>query len=86
MAIEYHIFARCACTNPAFFLKKNDIFRTGIANFGAGLANYKEVYYCYCYRVNEEGEIVLHTLLIVDDEEIEREGMAQFIPWDTYKM
>ena len=28
----------------------------------------------------------MHTLLIVDDEEIEREGMAQFIPWDTYKM
>lgn len=28
----------------------------------------------------------MHTLLIVDDEEIEREGMAQFIPWDTYGM
>jgi len=28
----------------------------------------------------------LHTLLIVDDEEIEREGMVQFIPWDTYEM
>ena len=28
----------------------------------------------------------MHTLLIVDDEEIEREGMAQFIPWDSYKM
>ena len=28
----------------------------------------------------------MHTLLIVDDEEIEREGMAQFIPWDTYEM
>ena len=28
----------------------------------------------------------MHRLLIVDDEEIEREGMAQFIPWDTYKM
>ena len=28
---------------------------------------------------DEEGEIVLHTLLIVDDEEIEREGIAQFI-------
>ena len=28
----------------------------------------------------------MYTLLIVDDEEIEREGMAQFIPWDTYGM
>lgn len=28
----------------------------------------------------------MHRLLIVDDEEIEREGMAQFIPWDTYGM
>lgn len=28
----------------------------------------------------------MHTLLIVDDEEIKREGMAQFIPWDTYKI
>ena len=28
----------------------------------------------------------MHTLLIVDDEEIEREGMAQFIPWDSYEM
>ena len=28
----------------------------------------------------------MHTLLIVDDEEIEREGMAQFIPWDIYEM
>lgn len=28
----------------------------------------------------------MYTLLIVDDEEIEREGMAQFIPWDTYEM
>ncbi len=28
----------------------------------------------------------MHTLLIVDDEEIEREGMAQFIPWETYDM
>ena len=28
----------------------------------------------------------MHTLLIVDDEEIEREGMAQFIPLDTYEM
>ena len=28
----------------------------------------------------------MHTLLIVDDEEIEREGMAQFIPWDSYNM
>lgn len=34
----------------------------------------------------EKGRIGLYTLLIVDDEEIEREGMAQFIPWDTYKM
>ena len=32
-----------------------------------------------CCENDEEGEIVLHTLLIVDDEEIEREGMAQFI-------
>ena len=28
----------------------------------------------------------MHTLLVVDDEEIEREGMAQFIPWDSYEM
>ena len=28
----------------------------------------------------------MHTLLVVDDEEIEREGMAQFIPWDAYEM
>lgn len=28
----------------------------------------------------------MHTLLIVDDEEIEREGMAQFIPWDSYEI
>ena len=28
----------------------------------------------------------MHTLLVVDDEEIEREGMAQFIPWDSYDM
>ena len=28
----------------------------------------------------------MHTLLIVDDEEIEHEGMAQFIPWDSYEM
>lgn len=28
----------------------------------------------------------MHRLLIVDDEEIEREGMAQFIPWETYDM
>lgn len=28
----------------------------------------------------------MHTLLIVDDEEIEREDMAQFIPWDSYEM
>ena len=28
----------------------------------------------------------MHRLLIVDDEEIEREGMAQFIPWDKYEM
>jgi len=28
----------------------------------------------------------LYTLLIVDDEEIEREGMAQFIPWDSYEI
>lgn len=28
----------------------------------------------------------MYTLLIVDDEEIEREGMAQFIPWDSYEM
>ena len=34
----------------------------------------------------EKGRIGLYTLLIVDDEEIEREGMAQFIPWDSYKM
>ena len=34
----------------------------------------------------EKGRIGLYTLLIVDDEEIEREGMAQFIPWDTYEM
>ena len=27
----------------------------------------------------------MYTLLIVDDEEIEREGMAQFIPWDSYE-
>ena len=39
MAIEYHISARRACTNPAFFLEKNDIFRADIANFGAGLAD-----------------------------------------------
>ena len=32
-----------------------------------------------CGENDEEGEIVLHTLLIVDDEEIERAGMAQFI-------
>lgn len=34
----------------------------------------------------EKGRIDLYTLLIVDDEEIEREGMAQFIPWDSYEM
>lgn len=34
----------------------------------------------------EKGRIGLYTLLIVDDEEIEREGMAQFIPWDSYEM
>ena len=34
----------------------------------------------------EKGRIGLYTLLIEDDEEIEREGMAQFIPWDTYGM
>ena len=28
----------------------------------------------------------MYTLLIVDDEEIEREGMAQFIPWDSYEV
>ena len=28
----------------------------------------------------------MYTLLIVDDEEIEREGMAQFIPWDSYEI
>lgn len=28
----------------------------------------------------------MHTLLIVDDEEIEREGMARFIPWDSYEI
>lgn len=32
-----------------------------------------------CCENDEEGETVLHTLLIVDDEEIEREGIAQFI-------
>ena len=32
-----------------------------------------------CCENDEEGEIVLHTLLIVDDEEIEHAGMAQFI-------
>ena len=26
----------------------------------------------------------MHTLLIVDDEELERKGMAQFIPWDLW--
>ena len=26
----------------------------------------------------------MYTLLIVDDEEIEREGMAQLIPWEKY--
>jgi len=34
----------------------------------------------------EKGRIGLYTLLIVDDEEIEREGMAQFIPWNSYEM
>lgn len=34
----------------------------------------------------EKERIGLYTLLIVDDEEIEREGMAQFIPWDSYEM
>lgn len=28
----------------------------------------------------------MYTLLIVDDEEIESEGMAQFIPWDSYEI
>ena len=28
----------------------------------------------------------MYTLLIVDDEEIEREGIAQFIPWDSYEI
>lgn len=28
----------------------------------------------------------MYILLIVDDEEIEREGMAQFIPWDSYEI
>lgn len=28
----------------------------------------------------------MYTLLVVDDEEIEREGMAQFIPWDSYEI
>ena len=28
----------------------------------------------------------MYTLLIVDDVEIEREGMAQFIPWDSYEI
>lgn len=28
----------------------------------------------------------MYTLLIVDDEEIECEGMAQFIPWDSYEI
>ena len=28
----------------------------------------------------------MYTRLIVDDEEIEREGMAQFIPWDSYEI
>ena len=28
----------------------------------------------------------MYTLLIVDDEESEREGMAQFIPWDSYEI
>ena len=28
----------------------------------------------------------MYRLLIVDDEEIEREGMAQFIPWDSYEI
>ena len=28
----------------------------------------------------------MYTLLIVDDEEIEREGMAQFIAWDSYEI
>lgn len=28
----------------------------------------------------------MYTLLIVDDEEIEREGMAQLIPWDSYEI
>ena len=28
----------------------------------------------------------MYTLLIVDDQEIEREGMAQFIPWDSYEI
>lgn len=28
----------------------------------------------------------MYRLLIVDDEEIEREGMAQFIPWDKYEI
>ena len=26
----------------------------------------------------------MYKLIIVDDEQIEREGMAQFIPWDKY--
>ena len=26
----------------------------------------------------------MYRLLIVDDEDIEREGMAKFIPWEKY--
>ena len=26
----------------------------------------------------------MYTLLIVDDEEIERDGMARLIPWEKY--
>ena len=28
----------------------------------------------------------MYKLLIVDDEDIEREGMAQFIPWENYEI
>ena len=32
----------------------------------------------------ERGIAKMYTLLIVDDEEIEREGMARLIPWEKY--
>ena len=48
VASGYHIFARRACTNPAFFLNQSDILQTN-------LANYNKVYY-FIGRRNGEGE------------------------------